>query len=307
VTIERATIVKQHFTRWLPAIEQTSHRTAEMVKTRWLPAIEQTSHRTAEMVGTRWYPAIEETSHRTAELAKNRWLPAATKTPQRKAALGLAGVAALSCLAVGPSALAAPVTTGPHAGAVAAIDLATGTKTATSESTAISGSNSASESDLTTGGDKVPAKRNAPSRDVLVPRGVEGAQSRIPLDNAQVANAKAIVKAAKETGVGERGAVIGVATSLQESKLYNLGHLGSYNDHDSEGLFQQRPSSGWGRSDQITNPDYASKAFFNALKNVGGWQDLPLTAAAQTVQVSAYPYAYAQWEDQAADIVQQVW
>ncbi|MEU2615487.1 hypothetical protein ABZ570_28510 [Micromonospora sp. NPDC007271] len=247
---------------------------------------------------TRWLPAIAQTSHRTAELV-NRWLPTITstinKTPQRKAALSVAGVAFLGGLAFGPSAVAAPVTTGPHTGAVAAIDLATGKQLATVKS------------DLTTGADKVPAKANAPSRDKLVPHGVEGAQSRIPLDDAQIANAKAIVEAAKETGVGERGAVIGVATSLQESKLYNIGHLGAYNDHDSEGLFQQRPSSGWGTSEQITDPDYASKAFFNALKNVGGWQDLPLTTAAQTVQVSAYPYAYAQWEDQAADIVQQVW
>ncbi|MFJ8582121.1 hypothetical protein [Micromonospora sp. NPDC093277] len=243
---------------------------------------------------TRWLPAIEQTSHRTAELA-SRWLPTIARTPHRKAVLTVAGVAVLGGLALGPSAVAAPVTTGPHAGAVAAIDLATGKKTAITES------------ELTTGADKVPAKASPPSRDSLVPYGVEGAQSRIPLDNAQVSNAKAIVEAAKETGVGERGAVIGVATSLQESKLYNLGHLGTYNDHDSEGLFQQRPSSGWGTPDQVTDPDYASKAFFNALKNVGGWQDLPLTTAAQTVQGSAFPYAYAQWEDQAADIVQQVW
>ncbi|MEU3458093.1 hypothetical protein ABZ671_31575 [Micromonospora sp. NPDC006766] len=287
--------MKQHFTRWLPAIEQTSHRTAELVKTRWLPAIAQTSRRTAEVAKTRWIPAAEETSRRTAEAAQTRWIPAATRTPQRKAALSIAGVAALGCLAVGPSAFAAPVTAGPHAGAVAAIDLATGQTDATD---AASGAERASQASATT---------KKPTRDDLIPHGVEGAQSRIPLDNAQVDNAKAIVQAAKETGVGERGAVIGVATSLQESKLYNLGNLGAYNDHDSEGLFQQRPSSGWGTPEQITNPDYASKAFFDALKNVGGWQNLPLTTAAQTVQVSAYPYAYAQWESQAADIVQQLW
>ncbi|MFE9689391.1 hypothetical protein [Micromonospora sp. NPDC005806] len=237
---------------------------------------------------TRWLPAIAKTS-----AAKN----AIAKIPNRKAALTLAGVAALGGLAFGPTAIAAPVTSGPHAGAVAAIDLATGKKPGTDAVTPAQ----------TTGSDKVPTKANRPSKDKLMPHGVEGAQSRIPLDDTQVANAKAIVKAAKETGVGERGAVIGVATSLQESKLYNLGHLGEYNDHDSEGLFQQRPSSGWGTPDQVTDPDYASKAFFNALKNVGDWHDLPLTAAAQTVQVSAFPYAYAQWEEQAADIVQQVW
>lgn len=224
-----------------------------------------------------------------------RWLPAIAKTSQYKTVLTIAGVAALAGLAFSPTAVAAPVTSGPHAGAVAAIDMATGNKTATVES------------GLTTGADKVPAKGDRPSRNQLIPHGVEGAQSRIPLDDAQLANAKAIIEEAKETGVGKRGAVIGIATSLQESKLYNLGHLGAYNDHDSQGLFQQRPSSGWGSPDQITDPEYSSRAFFEALKNVGGWQDLPLTAAAQTVQVSAYPFAYAQWEEQAADIVAQLW
>ncbi len=228
-----------------------------------------------------------------------RWLPAIAKTTNRRTVLTISGVAVLGGLAFGPTAVAAPVTTGPHAGAVAAIDLATG-KTREAAT---------AESALTTGEDtaKPTPSTGKPSRDELIPHGVEGAQSRIPLDDAQVANARAIVEAAKESGVGERGAVIGVATSLQESKLYNLGHLGAYNDHDSQGLFQQRPSSGWGSPDQITDPEYASKAFFGALKNVGGWRELPLTAAAQTVQVSAYPYAYAQWEEQAADIVTQLW
>lgn len=255
---------------------------------------------------TRWLPVIAKTAVVKTAIAKAATAKTAiAKSPNRKAALTVAGVAALGGLALGPTAIAAPVTSGPHSGAVAAIDLATGKKTEIDPDTGKK--TTTVESGLTTASDKVHTKANRPSRDKLVPHGVEGAQSRVPLDNAQLANAKAIVKAAKETGVGERGAVIGVATSLQESKLYNLGHLGESNDHDSEGLFQQRPSSGWGSPEQVTDPDYASKAFFNALKNVGGWQELPLTAAAQTVQVSAFPYAYAQWEDQAADIVQQLW
>ncbi|TYB34307.1 hypothetical protein FXF50_28430 [Micromonospora sp. AP08] len=247
---------------------------------------------------TRWLPAIAKTAVVQTAVAKAASARTAIATsPNRRTALTLAGVACLGGMAFGPTAVAAPLTGGPHAGARAAIDLATGKEPGTDTV----------KPAQTTGSDKVPTKADRPSREKLIPHGVEGAQSRIPLDNAQLDNAKAIVKAAKETGVGERGAVIGVATSLQESKLYNLGHLGDYNDHDSEGLFQQRPSSGWGTPEQVTNPDYASKAFFNGLKNVGGWHDLPLTAAAQTVQVSAFPYAYAQWEEQAADIVQQVW
>ncbi|MFC0031740.1 hypothetical protein ACFFMM_19650, partial [Micromonospora chaiyaphumensis] len=105
----------------------------------------------------------------------------------------------------------------------------------------------------------------------------------------------------------ERAAVISIATSLQESKLENLGHLGDKNDHDSLGLFQQRPSSGWGTPEQITDPEYSTLAFLKGLKQVDGWQDMPLTEAAQTVQVSAYPDAYAQWEQQATDIVAHNW
>ncbi|MCW3819694.1 hypothetical protein ONA91_35185 [Micromonospora sp. DR5-3] len=141
----------------------------------------------------------------------------------------------------------------------------------------------------------------------LVPHGVQGAQSKITLNDEQVANVKAIIAATKKAGLPERAAVISIATSLQESKLENLGHLGDANDHDSLGLFQQRPSSGWGTPEQITNPEYATLAFEKGLKQVDGWQDMPLTQAAQTVQVSAYPDAYAQWEQQAADLVAQYW
>ncbi|SBT38750.1 hypothetical protein [Micromonospora narathiwatensis] len=136
---------------------------------------------------------------------------------------------------------------------------------------------------------------------------VQGAQSKISLNGEQTANAKAIIAATKKAGMPERAAVISIATSLQESKLENLGHLGDQNDHDSLGLFQQRPSSGWGSPEQITDPEYATTAFLKGLKQVDGWQDMPLTKAAQTVQVSAYPDAYAQWEQQAADLVAQNW
>ncbi|WP_091284687.1 hypothetical protein [Micromonospora haikouensis] len=141
----------------------------------------------------------------------------------------------------------------------------------------------------------------------LIPHGVQGAQSRIDLDAEQTANAKAIMAATKKTGLDERAAVISIGTALQESKLQNLGHLGDRNDHDSLGLFQQRPSSGWGSPEQITDPQYATTAFLKGLRQVDGWQNMPLTDAAQTVQVSAYPDAYAQWEQQAADLVTQHW
>ncbi|MET8353037.1 hypothetical protein [Micromonospora sp. NPDC005206] len=135
----------------------------------------------------------------------------------------------------------------------------------------------------------------------------QGAQSHIDLNDEQTANVKAIIAATKKAGLPERAAVISIATSLQESKLENLGHLGDANDHDSLGLFQQRPTSGWGTPEQITNPEYSTTAFLKGLKQVDGWQDMALTDAAQTVQVSAYPDAYAQWEQQATDLVAQHW
>ncbi|RKN48540.1 hypothetical protein [Micromonospora endolithica] len=153
----------------------------------------------------------------------------------------------------------------------------------------------------------VAVQADKPDTGKLIPHGVQGAQSRIDLSDEQTANVKAIIAATKKAGMDERAAVVSIATALQESKLENLGHLGDRNDHDSQGLFQQRPSSGWGTVEQITDPEYSTLAFLKGLKQVDGWQDMPLTDAAQTVQVSAYPDHYAQWEQQAADLVAQHW
>ncbi|SCL47433.1 hypothetical protein GA0070608_0218 [Micromonospora peucetia] len=153
----------------------------------------------------------------------------------------------------------------------------------------------------------VQADKPAVDTGKLIPHGVQGAQSRIDLSDEQVANTKAIIAATKKAGMDERAAVVSIATALQESKLENLGHLGDRNDHDSQGLFQQRPSSGWGTVEQITDPEYSTTAFLKGLKQVDGWQDMPLTKAAQTVQVSAYPDHYAQWEQLAADLVAKHW
>ncbi|MBO4205638.1 hypothetical protein GSF22_06400 [Micromonospora echinofusca] len=141
----------------------------------------------------------------------------------------------------------------------------------------------------------------------LLPHGVPSGQSRIDLGAEQTGNVKEIVAATKKAGMDERAAVVAIATSLQESKLENLGHLGDRNDHDSQGLFQQRPSSCWGTVEQITDPQYSTTAFLTGLKQVEGWEEMPLTAAAQTVQVSAFPDHYAQWELQAADLVAEHW
>jgi murein DD-endopeptidase MepM/ murein hydrolase activator NlpD len=115
----------------------------------------------------------------------------------------------------------------------------------------------------------------------------------------QVRNAATIVQVGQKLGVPPRG----WATAMQESHLTNLGNLGSRNDHDSLGLFQQRPSSGWGTPAQIRDPQYAATKFYQKLLTVTGWQSLALTRAAQRVQISAYPNAYAKWEPDAGRLV----
>lgn len=119
----------------------------------------------------------------------------------------------------------------------------------------------------------------------------------------QLRNAAIIVAVGQDMKVPPRGWVIAVATARQESSLRNLDHLGDRNDHDSLGLFQQRPSKGWGTPAQVQDPQYASRKFYEKLVKVQGWQAMRLTDAAQAVQRSAYPEAYQKWEPLATQIV----
>jgi hypothetical protein len=137
-----------------------------------------------------------------------------------------------------------------------------------------------------------------------MPNGEPAGQVSFTPDAEQKANADEIIAVGQKMNLPPRAQVIAVATSLQETQLNNYGHLGDSNDHDSLGLFQQRPSSGWGSPQQLTDPDYAARAFYASLKAVPGYDKMPLTDAAQTVQVSAYPDAYAKWEKMAASLVQ---
>jgi hypothetical protein len=115
------------------------------------------------------------------------------------------------------------------------------------------------------------------------------------LDPDQAGNAATITAIAGRRRMPARAASIAVATSLQESKLRNI----EYGDRDSLGLFQQRPSQGWGTQKQILDPVHATNAFYNALAKVDGYQTLPITEVAQKVQHSAFPAAYAAHEPQA--------
>ncbi|HWB36130.1 MAG TPA: M23 family metallopeptidase [Rugosimonospora sp.] len=123
------------------------------------------------------------------------------------------------------------------------------------------------------------------------------------LSAEQVHNAAIIVQVGQQYPTPPRAWVIAIATALQESNLHNYGDLGSHNDHDSLGLFQQRPSQGWGTPEQIMDPVYSSRKFYQKLLTVPNWQNLPLTRAAQAVQRSAYPDAYAKHEALATLVV----
>jgi cell wall-associated NlpC family hydrolase len=112
------------------------------------------------------------------------------------------------------------------------------------------------------------------------------------LDAGQLANARIIYAVGVSLGLPERGEIVALATAMQESGLRNL----PYGTSDSLGLFQQRPSQGWGTSAQIMDPVISSRSFYRALAQVAGWQSMPVTVAAQAVQQSAFPAAYAQWQ-----------
>jgi hypothetical protein len=118
----------------------------------------------------------------------------------------------------------------------------------------------------------------------------------------QLANATTIYQVSASLGLPPYAAQIAIATALQESSLINL----NYGDRDSLGLFQQRPSQGWGTPAQIMDPVYASTKFYEALVKVPKWQTIPLWQAAQDVQRSAYPYAYAKWSYPAGYLVSSV-
>lgn len=115
---------------------------------------------------------------------------------------------------------------------------------------------------------------------------------------AQAQNAAIIAAVALRQGMPDHAVTVALATSLQESQLQNL----PYGDQDSLGLFQQRPSQGWGTSTQIMDPNYAASAFYDHLAQVSGWQTMPVTEAAQLVQHSATPDAYATWEAEARSL-----
>ncbi|MEV0136392.1 hypothetical protein AB0H83_49220 [Dactylosporangium sp. NPDC050688] len=135
------------------------------------------------------------------------------------------------------------------------------------------------------------------------------------LTQAEMNNAVAIIDVARQLNLPRRAAVVGIATALQESHLRNLANPnvpqslqrpneGVGYDYDSVGLFQQRPS--WGSVDQLMDPRESARKFYAALSRIQGWEQLAVTVAAQMVQRSAFPDAYAKWEGLAQRIVDAV-
>ncbi|GAA1142779.1 hypothetical protein [Nocardioides aquiterrae] len=114
----------------------------------------------------------------------------------------------------------------------------------------------------------------------------------VTLTPEQAENAALITAVSVGRGMPARAATIALATAYQESKLYNL----ETGDRDSAGLFQQRPSQGWGTRAQVTDPYYATNAFYDALEKVDGYEGMRVTVAAQEVQRSGFPEAYADHE-----------
>jgi N-acetylmuramoyl-L-alanine amidase len=149
-----------------------------------------------------------------------------------------------------------------------------------------------------------PAPAPAPAPSSTVGQPVTG--SITPLNAERRANAQIIVNVGRELGVPDYGIVIALATAMQESSLRNI----NWGDRDSLGLYQQRPSTGWGTPEQIMDQAYATRLFFGGPQNpnkgrtrglldIAGWQNMALTDAAQRVQISAFPLAYAKWEPSA--------
>lgn len=129
----------------------------------------------------------------------------------------------------------------------------------------------------------------------------------VVLTDTQLANAQTVIETGVSLDVPSRGLVVAVATAMQESTLQNLNH----GDRDSLGLFQQR--AGWGSERVRTDPVASATMFYTGgrqgqpgLMDINGWQSMSVTGAAQAVQRSAFPFAYARWESLAASLVTSV-
>lgn len=123
--------------------------------------------------------------------------------------------------------------------------------------------------------------------------------TKAQLSADQLANCRTVISVGQSKGVPTKGLIVAIATIFQESGARNL----NYGDRDSVGLFQQRGNGAWGSLADRMDPAKSAGMFFDALKKVPNWEAMPVTMAAQKVQRSAYPLAYARWEKLATEIV----
>lgn len=151
-----------------------------------------------------------------------------------------------------------------------------------------------------TGGDTAQITRQV--QEVLAGSPAAASVPGLSVPTEQIPNARTIVATGITMNIPARGQVVALATALQESTLRNI----DYGDRDSVGLFQQRPSQGWGTRQQILDPVYASTKFYNALTSLKDWESMPVTIAAQKVQKSAFPDAYAKHEPLATALQQAI-
>jgi hypothetical protein len=135
---------------------------------------------------------------------------------------------------------------------------------------------------------------------VLTGSGCSAAASHqsVLLDTQQASIASTIAGVAHQQSMPRAAVTIAYATAMQESKLHDL----AYGDMDSVGVFQQRPSQGWGPARKLENPVYATTKFFRALRDIHGYQSMPVYQAAQAVQHSADGSAYIQYERMATEM-----
>lgn len=126
----------------------------------------------------------------------------------------------------------------------------------------------------------------------------EGEKSAFEVEPQMIRNAATIEAVAAARDLPDRAVTIALATAMQESMLRNI----DYGDRDSVGLFQQRPSQGWGTVEQIMDPVYSAGKFYERLVEIPNYAELPLTEAAQKVQLSAFPDEYAKHEPRAAQL-----
>lgn len=149
-----------------------------------------------------------------------------------------------------------------------------------------------------------------PGQHLIVEQAAAAAAAATPaaasLDAEQITTATLIIRIGRELGVSDRGIAIALATGMVESGLRNL----DWGDRDSLGIFQQRPSTGWGTPAQVQDADRSTRVFYGGqhdpngtvtrgLLDIPGWEQMAFTDAAQAVQISAYPSRYGQWETQA--------